>query len=143
MKTKLIKSLAIATICAFGLNILCLSPTFADDPICNNDNISAEIKAANGCPGTSTPEFTNTVTNILNAIIAVAGIVAVIFIIIGGVQYMTSTGDPGKTKKAKDSILYALIGLIICALSFAIVNWAITSVINSQTTTSEESGEEP
>ena len=45
---------------------------------------------------------------------------------------MTSTGDAGKVKKAKDTILYALIGLIICVLSFAIVNWTIKNVIGGQ-----------
>ena len=46
---------------------------------------------------------------------------------------MTSAGDPGKTKKAKDTILYAVIGLIICVLAFAIVNFVIGGIINSNT----------
>ena len=38
---------------------------------------------------------------------------------------MTSSGDPGKVKKAKDVILYGIIGLIVCALAFAIVNFVV------------------
>lgn len=69
------------------------------------------------------------VIGILNAVIAVLGIVAVIVIIMGGVGYMTSSGDAGKVKKAKDTILYGVIGLIIVALSFAIVNFVISNII--------------
>ena len=43
----------------------------------------------------------------------------------------TVEGDPSKTKKAKDTILYAVIGLIICALAFAIVNFVISNIINN------------
>lgn len=70
------------------------------------------------------------VTNILNAVIAVLGLVAVVVIIIGGVQYMTSSGDAGKVKKAKDTILYGVIGLVICVLAFAIVNFVISNLLN-------------
>lgn len=70
------------------------------------------------------------ITNILNAVIGVLGIVAVVVIIIGGVTYMTSSGDAGKVKKAKDTILYGVIGLVIVALAFAIVNFVISGIIN-------------
>jgi TRAP-type C4-dicarboxylate transport system permease small subunit len=69
------------------------------------------------------------VSNILNAIIGVLGLVAVVVIIIGGVSYMTSAGDAGKVKKAKDTILYGVIGLIIVALAFAIVNFVIGNIL--------------
>ena len=68
------------------------------------------------------------VTNILNVIIGVLGIVAVIVIIFGGVQYMTSTGDASKVKKAKDTILYGVVGLVIVILAFAIVNFIIANI---------------
>lgn len=69
------------------------------------------------------------IQTIINAIIGILGIVAVIVIILGGVQYMTSTGDAGKVKKAKDTILYGVIGLVICALAAAIVNFVIGVVL--------------
>ena len=72
-----------------------------------------------------------TVQNILNVIIGVLGLVCVIVMIIGGVTYMTSSGDAGKVKKGKDTILYGLIGLVICALAFAIVNWVIIGVLGN------------
>ena len=65
------------------------------------------------------------VKGVINAIIGALGIVAVVVMIIGGVTYMTSAGDASKVKKAKDTILYGAIGLIIVMLSFAIVNWVV------------------
>ena len=74
-------------------------------------------------------DFTNYVTNILNGVIGVLGLVCVVVIIIGGVNYMTSSGDAGKVKKAKDTILYGLIGLVVCVLAFALVNFVIAKII--------------
>ena len=89
----------------------------------NNVTKIDEIKGAGS-------DLTGSVTDILNAVIAVLATVAVIVIVIGGVGYMTSTGDAGKVKKAKDTILYGVIGLVICALAAAIVNFVIASIIN-------------
>ena len=72
--------------------------------------------------------FSSSFQGILNAVIGVLALVAVVVMIVGGVSYMTSSGDTGKVKKAKDTILYACIGLIVCALSFAIVNWVIKAI---------------
>lgn len=69
------------------------------------------------------------ITDILSAVIGVLGIVCVVVMIIGGVTYMTSSGDAGKVKKGKDTILYGLIGLVICVLAFALVNWVIGSIL--------------
>ena len=69
------------------------------------------------------------VKNIINAVIGVLGLVCVVVMFIGGVNYMTSSGDAGKVKKAKDTILYGVIGLIICALAFAIVNWVVGGIL--------------
>ena len=67
---------------------------------------------------------------IINAIIGVIGVVAVIMIILGGIGYATSQGDAGKTKKARDTILYGIIGLIIVILAFAIVNFVLNAMSN-------------
>lgn len=59
--------------------------------------------------------------NILNTVFLIAGGVAVIFVVIGGLQYVLSTGDPNSTSKAKNTILYAVIGLILSLLALVIV----------------------
>lgn len=69
------------------------------------------------------------VKSILTAIIAALGIVAVVVMLIGGVNYMTSSGDAGKVEKAKKTIIYGGVGLIICALAFAIVQFVISTIL--------------
>ena len=73
----------------------------------------------------------DSIINIINAVIGVLGLVCVVIIIIGGVNYMTSSGDTGKVKKAKDTILYGIIGLVICVLAFAIVNFVISNILTN------------
>ena len=81
--------------------------------------------------GDGDKDFKGNLTAVLNAIIGMLGLVAVVVIIIGGVTYMTSAGDAGKVKKAKDTILYGVIGLIVVALAFAIVNFVIGNILTS------------
>ena len=91
------------------------------------------LKFATGTPvdpvGDGKTDLKADITSIINYVIAVLGLVCVIVLIIGGVNYMTSSGDAGKVKKAKDTILYAIIGLIICVLAFAIVNFVISNIL--------------
>lgn len=101
------------------------------------ENIFTRIAASNGMAnvtpinegGYGGDNLRNAVVGIINGVIAVLGLVAVIVIIIGGINYMTSSGDAGKVKKAKDTILYGVIGLVICVLAFAIVNFVIANLI--------------
>ena len=74
----------------------------------------------------------NTIIAIINAVVGVLALVCVVVIIIGGVNYMTSSGDAGKVKKAKDTILYGVIGLVVCVLAFAIFNFVISQIINAK-----------
>ena len=75
-----------------------------------------------------------TILNIIQVTIGVLALVAVIVIIFAGVQYTTSAGNAGKVKKAKDSILYGIIGLVIAILAFAIVNFVLSSLTKKPTT---------
>jgi len=74
--------------------------------------------------GNETP-LMDTVTNIINLIIFVVGIVAVVMLVIGGVQYTMSQGDATQVKKAKDTILYGIVGLVVAILAWAIVNFVL------------------
>ena len=74
-------------------------------------------------------DLQGSVIAILNAVIGVLSFVCVVVIIIGGVTYMTSSGDTSKVKKAKDTILYGVIGLVVCVLAFAIVNFVISNIL--------------
>jgi glucose uptake protein GlcU len=62
---------------------------------------------------------------IINVMLQVLGILAVIMIIVGGIRYTISNGDASRVKAAKDTITYAVVGLIVALLSYAIVNFVI------------------
>lgn len=73
--------------------------------------------------GATLPERLKDIVNIL---LFVLGAIAVIIIVIGGLRYVLSSGDAGAIKGAKDTILYAIVGLIVALLAYAIVNFVIT-----------------
>lgn len=68
------------------------------------------------------------VPTILNWVYAVAGLAAVGYLVISGIQYVYSAGDPGKAAKAKNSILFAVIGLVIVLLAAAITNFVAGAI---------------
>jgi multisubunit Na+/H+ antiporter MnhB subunit len=71
---------------------------------------------------------------VINIILSVLGAITVLMIILGGINFMTSQGDPGKTKKGRDTILYGIIGLVIALLAYAIVNFVLANVFAPATT---------
>ena len=88
------------------------------------DTSGLEAVKCDGCPEDLYVVF----KNITNTVLYIVGIVAVIMLIIGGIRYIVSGGDAKKVTDAKNTILYAIIGLIICFLAFAIVNFVIKSI---------------
>lgn len=62
---------------------------------------------------------------VLNLVFIAAGLLSVIFIIIGGVKYTVSGGDASGIKSAKETIIYAIVGLIVTLLAFGIVNFVV------------------
>lgn len=66
-----------------------------------------------------------TIDAIVNTTFFVLGAIAVLFLIIGGIRYVISGGDASQTKQAKNTILYAVIGLVIAVFSFAVIKIVI------------------
>lgn len=67
-------------------------------------------------------------TTIVNVLLFIIGVLSVVMLIYGGIQYTISSGDSGKVNNAKNTILYAVVGLIVAILSYAIVNFVLTSL---------------
>lgn len=63
--------------------------------------------------------------NGLNLAYFATGIIAVLAIIIAGFMYTISRGDPGEIAKAKNTILYAVVGLVVVLVAFTITNFII------------------
>lgn len=67
--------------------------------------------------------------DVLNSVLGIVyfagGAACVIVIVIAGILYTTSNGDAGKVKTAKDAILYAVIGLVVIMMAFAITGFVL------------------
>ncbi|MBR3323440.1 hypothetical protein IKG16_00955 [Candidatus Saccharibacteria bacterium] len=127
MKKRIISFLSLVAICILGAMTVVQTGLAASGDPCV-DGMPAALKEAAGCNGTN-DKLTPAIVKILDGIILASGTVAVVFVIVGGVNYMTSAGDAAKIEKAKKTILYAVIGLVICALSYVIVNFVINSLL--------------
>jgi len=131
MNRKKYTLLSLGIIVGFGLAVLPVAvsavnvfdevcTTSPDNPICNEGK---------------TDQLGSTVGIIVNTLLYILGAVAVIVIILGGISYVTSTGDPAAITKAKSSITYAVIGLVIAILAYAIVNYVVKLFVDTPTTT--------
>ena len=92
----------------------------------NASKYTSGAEAGSGA-GQSTDLMT-TLQIIINVALGVIVFVDVVMIIMGDVQYTTSSGETAKVTKAKNTILYGVIGLVIALLAFAIVNFILSNV---------------
>ena len=90
--------------------------------------IKGSVEEINDGNDTSLQDQIKTVVNVL---LFILGVIAVIMIIIGGIRYTTSNGDQANVKAAKDIILYAVVGLVVAILAYAIVNFVLDSFASS------------
>ena len=139
MKKKIILAILMMGSLAF-LPGRALAVELGQDKICDGHIVDPAQKEAAGCDKTADAgEVGNVMQNVINIVIAVLGIVAVLFVIIGAAQYMVSQGDPAKAKKAKDTIIYAILGVVLATLAYAIVNFVLMNVFGGNTGTPETS----
>ncbi len=86
---------------ASGTNAICAS---------KNDNISGIVK------------------NVVNILLFIIGAISIVMLIVGGLRYTTSAGNSSQVTAAKNTIMYALIGLVIAVLAYAIVQFVIGAI---------------
>lgn len=89
---------------------------------CNPNDPSANSSAVCQSKGDNA---TSMITTVINTLLYVLGIIAVIMIIVGGIRYTTSNGESSSIKSAKDTITYAVVGLVVAILAYAIVNFVV------------------
>lgn len=80
------------------------------------------------CSGSGVTNFISAIVNILSIVV---GIAAIIVIILSGLKYITSGGDSGKIASAKNTLIYALIGLVVAALAQFLVHFVLTASTSS------------
>lgn len=134
IKTRLLQITALALLTTFGFT----GAVVAQEPqqgVCDG---AASLQITND-PNTTCSEVASgsedsvneLITNVVNIFSVIVGIIAVIMIIWGGLKYITSGGDSGNVTGAKNTILYAIIGLIIVALAQVIVRFVLGQATNT------------
>lgn len=117
--TLFVAGLVIAVVGAFTL--VPASSTFAYDPLAdacqgNGNNAICQNKG----------EDANTlIKTLVNTLLFIVGTLSVIMIIYGGIRYATSAGNAAAVTGAKNTIIYAVVGLVVSFLAFAVVNWVL------------------
>ena len=112
----------------FGIFAAPLVPatTFAQTKADICEGVGLTGGGGNNCDDPSGgPSVESTVRTVINLLSLIVGIVAVIMIIIGGLKYITSSGDSNNVSSAKNTILYAIVGLVIVALAQVIVRFVL------------------
>jgi hypothetical protein len=65
---------------------------------------------------------------VANALLYLTGALSVVMLIVGGLRYVTSNGNPKNITAAKDTIVYSLIGLVVSILAFAIITYVVNII---------------
>jgi hypothetical protein len=108
----------------FGIFSLVVVPSglFAASEQCQG------LEAVAGAGACNDTALTGRLNTVIDTLFIVVGTVAVLILIMGGIRYITSTGDAKRIQAAKDTILYAVIGLIVVILARAIVGFVVGKI---------------
>ncbi len=97
------------------------------------------LGGANAARGDVQPMYlfgaTGILTSISNLLLFVVGALSVLMLIFGGLRYATSGGSDAAVTAARNTILYAIVGLVVCFLAYAIVNFVLGSLISGTSAT--------
>ena len=107
----------VAILMTIGLSLLPVGGVLAN-PAC-------DVSGGNDVCQTG-PDLQVVAKNVLNILFMLIGSLSVIVIIVGGIMYVTSGGDQGAVTSAKNTILYAVVGLVVAILAYAIVNYVLS-----------------
>ena len=83
--------------------------------------VSDKVPAVNDLPNQGGFDL----TGVLNVVYGIAGVLAVVYIVVAGIQYTTSNGDPQKASKALRMIIFALVGLVIVVTAMLLTNFVL------------------
>lgn len=126
MKRILIIALTFISLGMAGLAITAPSVALADAKadLCTGANAAS---GQTGCADTSNT-ISKTVRNMVNLFSTIIGIVAVVMIMVSGFRYITANGDTGQITSARQTMMYAIVGLVIVAVSQSLVHFVLNRV---------------
>ncbi len=125
MKKILLTSLITLALSMFGSALLpALAYADAKSDVCEGVSLTGT-----GCTDGGGPSVDSTVKLVINVLSLIVGIAAVIMIIIGGLKYVISQGEGSNTASAKNTILYAIVGLVVVVVAQVIVKFVLSRTV--------------
>lgn len=128
---KKIKNIILPSIMIFAISFLPAAITYAQATPSNStgasnptSDISSGVQAIGG-GNAGQSDFNKAITTVVNVLLYLLGAISVIMIVIGGIRYATSNGDSSAVQSAKNTIMYAVIGVVVALIAYAIVNFVI------------------
>ena len=119
--------MALGLVPVFGLSTAASAQADIDQGLCSGANLTLDEQATCN-PDEANDAVNNIVTTVINIFSWIVGVVCVIMIIYGGFKYVTAGGDSNNVTSAKNTILYAIVGLVIVALAQVIVKFVLAKV---------------
>lgn len=83
---------------------------------------------SNKCDPNAGSSVSNLLTNVIKLLSIFIGFIAVIMVVVGGLKYITANGDSGALASARNTVIYALVGLVIVAIAQVLVHFVIRKV---------------
>ncbi len=124
---KLLLSVFATVMMVVGLTgVASVSPAYADGAMDQSSLKPGD--EVSGASGNMNKGLVDVLNSVITVIVGALGFVAVAMVVVGGVTYATSQGDATKTKKAMNTILYGIVGVIVAMLAYAIVNFILGNV---------------
>lgn len=81
------------------------------------------------------------INTVIGTMLFIVGLLAVIMLIYGGIRYVTSHGDKAQVTAAKETIMYAVVGLVVAIAAFAVVQWITNDVFKGGASSGSSSSE--
>ena len=135
MQNLIVKSNGVKKKLSFAIKFVSFSLLFASPLIAlASDEVSRGLSNVGGLFGggffSSSDTIGDLIYKIIELLLFVAGILAVLFIIIGGYQYITSAGNEEQAEKGRKTLVNAIIGVALIILSYVIINVLVNTISN-------------
>ena len=111
---------------AFVLTMPVLVYAAPGDVVC--DQLNTQSQGTVKCDGSSESSVSKIIEQVVNLLTFIIGTAAVVIIVVAGLMYVVSGGNPQNTARAKDAIIYAVVGLIVTVMARLVVNFVISRI---------------
>ncbi|OGL32235.1 hypothetical protein A3F64_01530 [Candidatus Saccharibacteria bacterium RIFCSPHIGHO2_12_FULL_42_8] len=109
-----------------GVGTVCITPPYALADTKKEVQTAVDDLSDGHVDGTN--KIKSTIRDVINIMLFLIGMIAVLMIVIAGFRFVTSNGDSNTVSSAKNTIIYAVIGIVVAVMAYAIVNFILDNI---------------